>query len=223
MTERMTVPGLMTDKMTAWSKMAMWCNLWSQQWSWLFCGATYEVSNDPGFFGARLSFQQRVELKAAISVDLVTSVICCHPNAVVFVISHMSPMMPMLTITNRDQTRQKKLLSPPNQSLSSGPQYRFGQAKQCWYFCYLQCCEYVWVGHVVLMVLQQLIKRRRNRTSGLHILVTIAQKLCTCDEQVHSISTHTKTKRIEHSNTNDIWYHICYKRAEVWFLAIDQR
>ena len=44
----------------------LWCNLWSQQWS--------------GLFGARLSFQPRVEFKAAISVDSVKSVICCHPT-----------------------------------------------------------------------------------------------------------------------------------------------
>ena len=161
MTERMTVLGFMTDKMTAWSKMQ--------------CGATYEVSNDLDFFVVQLmnsamiwAFWGQYVISAggwAQSCYFRRFSIVCHllsSNAMDLVNCHYmsSPMMPMLTINNRDQTRQKKLLNQSDQSLSSGAQYRFGQAKQFWYLSYLQCGEYVRVGHVVLMVINATIDQK---------------------------------------------------------------
>ena len=81
----MTVPGLMTEKMTV-TLMTRW--RLEARWQ---CGAIYEVSNDPSFFwGHWLSFQPRVEFKAAISDDSVSlsSVVIqcngsCHPSHVV--------------------------------------------------------------------------------------------------------------------------------------------
>ena len=89
-------------------------------------------------------------------------------------------MMPMLTINTRDQTRQKKLLNQSDQSLSSGAQYRFGQAKQFWYLSYLQCGEYVRVAHVVLMI-----KRRRT-----------VQGVSTSWSQLHKNYAHVMNKYI---------------------------
>ena len=64
------------------------------------CVAIYEVSNDPGFFGEQTVISS--EFKAAISADSVSL------SSVVMdlVIRHVSSMMLMLTITNRDQTRR---------------------------------------------------------------------------------------------------------------------
>ena len=141
------------------------------------------------------------------------NIVICHllsSKAMDLVIRHMSLMMLMLTITNRDQTRRKKLLNQPNQSLSSGAQYRFGQAKQFWYFSYLQYCEYVWVCHVVLMVMRRLIKRRRT-----------VQAVSTSWSQLHKncvhvnkyiVSVHTQIpKKIQNSNTK---YNIIYAKKD---------
>ena len=107
----MTVPGFKTQSwMTA--RMAIWCNLWSQQWSWLFWGS--------------LSFQLcGVLFEAAISVNLVFSLSSqLSSGARYLVIRHMSSMMPMLKTNNRDQTKQRKQSNQSDQSLSSGDVYQ---------------------------------------------------------------------------------------------------
>ena len=106
----MTAPGLMTEKMTV-TLTTGWRLSQDGNVSQFMKSAMIRA-----FWGHRLSFHPRVEFKAAISADSVSL------SSVVMdlVIRHVSSMMLMLTITNRDQTRRKKLLKLPNQSLSSG-------------------------------------------------------------------------------------------------------
>ena len=147
----MTVPGFKTQSwMTA--RMAIWCNLWSQQWSWLFWGS--------------LSFQLcGVLFEAAISVNLVLSLSSqLSSGARYLVIRHMSSKMPMLKTNNRDQTKQRKQLNQSDQSLSLANITSY-DLHQCRLFdttatnrCHHLCCiQYYWQVTVLRILLQNLL------------------------------------------------------------------
>ena len=94
----MTAPRLMTEKMTV-TLTTGWRLSQDGNVSQFMKSAMIRA-----FWGNRLSFHPRVEFKAAISADSVSL------SSVVMdlVIRHVSSMMPMLTITNRDQTDETK-------------------------------------------------------------------------------------------------------------------
>ena len=82
------------------------------------CVAIYEVSNDPGFLGEQTVISSEGWVQSCYFRRFSKSVICrngsCHPSHVINdadVDNHQSWS---------DETRRKKLLKRPNQSLSSG-------------------------------------------------------------------------------------------------------